>query len=242
MYRPPNSDEMAKLKQMAQSGTAFKRPRPRRLGRPEVGLRRRHRLGRQRPARRPPDAGDLRGAGRQRRQRRRRRPGRRRVPVQGEPGEDRRRRTRTSSTRSRQRLQQLVRPEEGRGGDHPRPAAGGQPDRLGDRPRCWTRSSPRQAPLGARPRRRPPGHRHRDARPLAARAGPAGLLVPAAVLRLDDGRPPRRRRSAGRPRAGPARPPRARRRRPGRPAAPPLSRAIIRSAGSARPEGSRSAS
>ena len=121
MYRPPDIDEMAKLKTQAEGGTRLRPARPRLLGGPEGRHRRRHRLGRQRPARRPPDGGDPRDA------RRTASATSSTIPDDGlylfkvidektaAPDEDQ------LATIKAERVQQLVRRQEGRGHDHPRP-------------------------------------------------------------------------------------------------------------------------
>ena len=126
---------------------------------PDAEPRRRHRLGRQGPARRARDDSDLRGRGRQDDRRRDRGRGRD-LPVQGLPRRSGRRRA-GSWRRSRlDGVRRLVHGQEGRRHDH----AGRRPSRA--RParrevRCSTRSSPRPGcagglirPTGSRSRRR----------------------------------------------------------------------------------------
>ena len=105
----------------ATAGTRLRPARPRQLRRPEGRQGRRHRLGRQGPARRPADGDDPRDAGRlaHRHHRRHRatactcsrsRPRRPPTPDADQLDDDQGR-----------RLRQLVRRQEGRGHDHPRP-------------------------------------------------------------------------------------------------------------------------
>ena len=187
MYRPPDSDEMAKLKAQAAGGADFAQlardfsEGPKAGSGGEIGWIAKGQLddrltdaifedagGRpvrdHRPAR-------VTGCTCSRCSRRRRR---RRTSDQLEP-------IKSSA------FTQLVPRQEGRGDDHPRAARRAQRRReLGGRRGARRARRRGPAPLGARSGRRPPGPRGRDARPLrpSSLSRPA-LIVPAAVLRVD---------------------------------------------------------